>query len=129
MLKKRWRLILPVGILAALFVVTAIQGRAITQPPTTEATTQVGIVRSDAWLSNAEVAGRRLTASLPRWSACTYACPDANNEPYTAQPPHAHRDASPTAASDADQPPGCPEAHPQRRVRDGRRPLLQVSFA
>ena len=55
MFEKRWRLILLIGILAALFVVTAIQGRAITQSLTTEATTQVGIVHSDTWPSDAEV--------------------------------------------------------------------------
>jgi hypothetical protein len=55
MLKKRWRLILLVGILAALFAVSAIQGRATTRLLTAEATTQVGMVRSDAWLSDAEV--------------------------------------------------------------------------
>ena len=55
MLKKRWRLILLISVLAILFAVTVIQGRAITQSLTTEATTQVGIVRSDAWPSDAEV--------------------------------------------------------------------------
>jgi capsular polysaccharide biosynthesis protein len=54
MLKKRWRLILLIGILAALLAVSAIHGRATTQPPT-ESTTQVGIVCSDAWPSDAEV--------------------------------------------------------------------------
>jgi len=55
MLRTRWRLILLIGILAALLAVSAIQGRATARPLTAEPTAQVGIVRSDAWLSDAEV--------------------------------------------------------------------------
>ncbi len=63
MFTKRWRLILLIGILAALFAVSAIQGRAspeparraTTRPLTAEPTTQVGIVHSDAWPSDAAV--------------------------------------------------------------------------
>jgi len=40
MFRTRWRLILPIGILAALFAISVIQGRATTQPLTPEATTQ-----------------------------------------------------------------------------------------
>ncbi|MDH4135723.1 MAG: DUF362 domain-containing protein, partial [Anaerolineae bacterium] len=55
MFRIRWRLIMLIGILAALFAVSAIQGRATTRPLAADATTQVGIVRSDVWLSDAEV--------------------------------------------------------------------------
>jgi uncharacterized protein (DUF362 family) len=54
-LMKRWRLNLLIGILAALFAVSAIQGQTISQSLATEATAQVSIVRSDAWPSDAEV--------------------------------------------------------------------------
>lgn len=63
MFKRRWRLLLLMGILVALFAMSVIQGRASPersrgaagQRLATEATAQVSIVRSDAWPSDAEV--------------------------------------------------------------------------